>query len=78
MTFRGLPSKLSADREVQSHGHEEGENGGVALRGTDEGQPDSIGPQLGLGLPPHTALCLSSEGECCPPLACLWDRACPR
>lgn len=50
MIFKGLPRKLSADREVQSQGHKEGENGGAALRGTDDGQPDSTGPQRGLGL----------------------------
>lgn len=27
---------------------------------------------------PRTALGLSLEGECCPPLARLWDTACPR
>lgn len=58
MTLKGLPRKLSADTEAQSQGHVEGENEGVALRGTnDDGQPDPTGPQLGLGLPPaHSPL----------------------
>lgn len=35
--FRRFPRKMNANRKAQSQCHEKSENGGVAVRGTEEG-----------------------------------------